>query len=382
MSDFKWMRFQNLSFINFKGEDNSNGTDEGNKIQSYVELTMPLMVETWLEVRPSAEQIEATGTTISTDAAYTLKLLLQVIQQLHTLIELWCDEVKNVELSVWFKEKFSEDLQLHFFSAGFPFNQIDHADSSKKRSSKGGERDLTRAGGVKCYLQNLMICNIYCQSVYLPETFSQEICSKVINYLKQCVRVWDSLPIEASYQLNIVLKSVFLVAKLPGVKDLLKSLIAFYLSEENAFRKENKTKISILLCNILLDNELVKKFGPDIFQQWIKVLPDQLLGESVSQRVLDVFTHLCRQMNRHFLASLEQKLGDVVQNLFKIKVIGAPDELEGKKAIASLVYWIKNETKLKEILKLLSAMKDPTDSIIVGYLNEIIEIRLRNLKNK
>lgn len=362
------------------GDNSGKGTDEGEKIQSYVELTMPLMIETWLEVRPSAEQIEATGTTITTDAAYTLKLLIQVIQQLHALIELWCEEVKNDELSVWFKEKFSNDFQQHFLSSGFPFNQIDHA----KRSSKGAERDLTRAGGVKCFIQNLMICNIYCRSVYRPEKFSQEVCSKVINYLKQCIRVWDTLPLEASYHLNIVLKSVFLVAKFPGGKDLLKSLIVFYLSQENASssRKENTTKISILLCNILLDNELIKKFGPDMFQQWIKVLPEQLLGESVSQKVLDVFTHLCRQMNRHFLASLEQKLGDVVQNLFKIKVIGAPDELEGRKAIASLVYWIKNEAKLHEIRKLINTMENPADPIIVGYLNEIIDIRLRNLKSK
>ncbi|XP_063698535.1 testis-expressed protein 10 homolog [Culicoides brevitarsis] len=361
------------------GDENAKTNDEGTIIKSYVELTMPLMFETWLEVRPSSDNIDSNGTSITTDAAYTLKLLLQVILQLQSLVELWCEEASNDELSLWFKEKFSNDFQQHFLIAGFPFNQIHHAEN-KKRNSKGGDRDLAKAGGVKCFIQNLMICNIYCRVAYSQENFSQSVCSKVVNYLKQVVRVWETIPIEAGQYLNAVLRSVFLIAKLPGVKDLLKSLIASYLNEENT-RKENKTKISILLCNILLNNELMKKFGVDLFQQWIQVLPEQLLEESVSQRVLDVFTHLCRQLNRHFLSSLEQKLEDIVRNLPKIKVVGAADELEGQKSIASLVYWIKNEEKLRSVQKIAnSELKD--SPYIVGFLNEIIEIRLKTLKNK
>lgn len=93
----------------------------------------------------------------------------------------------------------------------------------------------------------------------LPETSSQEICAShtILQAIHSCVGLsfyWRQL--SAKYRQSV---------SRGQLKNLLKSLIAFY-STEDATRKENKIKTSILFGNILLDKWLTKKFGPDLFQ--------------------------------------------------------------------------------------------------------------------
>uniref|UniRef100_A0A336MCB0 CSON013034 protein n=1 Tax=Culicoides sonorensis TaxID=179676 RepID=A0A336MCB0_CULSO len=372
------------SLSNLGDNTTSKYLTESDQIQSYIDLIIPLMIETWLEVRPTINQFEKTGTTITNESAYTLKLLLQVIQQLQISIELWEKQEKTDKLSKYLNERFFKDFEKNFLiNVGFPFNQIDHrSDIIQKRNTKCANRELMRSGDQNCYIQNLLICDIYSRSIFTSENLSRESFPKVLIYLKQCVCVWEKLSLEASSQLNIVLKSVFLSPKSTGVKDLLKSLIALYMNPDNSIRKEIKTQILMLLCNILLDNAVNKKVDNDIFQQWIQSLPDLLLGESCSYKVLNVIIHLCRQLNKNILLSLEHKMLEIVKNLFKIKVIGAADEKDGKTSIASLVYWIKNEKKLEEIQDLLKKLdKVVDDKETVNYLKELLQNRLICLRS-
>lgn len=105
--------------------------DEGQKIQRYVELLMPLLFETWMEVRPA--KLNSTKSTadfddeevcISNEAAFTLKSIVEIIEQLLELIQM-CDlDVNNDDLTKWFRKKYGQDFSAQFLN-GFPYHQID-----------------------------------------------------------------------------------------------------------------------------------------------------------------------------------------------------------------------------------------------------------------
>lgn len=105
--------------------------DEGQKIQKYIELLMPLLFETWMEVRPSKlnnvktlDGFDEEDICISNEAAFTLKTTIEIIEQLLALVEMCDRDVNNDDLMKWFRRKYSHEYQNQFLT-GFPFQQID-----------------------------------------------------------------------------------------------------------------------------------------------------------------------------------------------------------------------------------------------------------------
>lgn len=105
--------------------------DEGQKIQKYVELLMPLLFETWMEVRPaklnaikSNADFDDEDVCISNEAAFTLKTIVEIIEKLLELIQMCDQDVNNDDLIKWFRKKYSQEFSKQFLT-GFPFQQID-----------------------------------------------------------------------------------------------------------------------------------------------------------------------------------------------------------------------------------------------------------------
>lgn len=106
--------------------------DEAQKLQKYVELLMPLLFETWMEVCPAKlNNIKSTNgiyddeeICISNEAAFTLKTIVEIIEQLLDLIQMCDDDVNNDDLIKWFRYKYSQEF-FNQFLTGFPFQQID-----------------------------------------------------------------------------------------------------------------------------------------------------------------------------------------------------------------------------------------------------------------
>lgn len=106
-------------------------SDEGQRIRTYTELLMPLLFETWMEVRPASLRNEDTSfendegdVSLSNEAAHTLKTIIDVICQLIELMKLWNKEVNNSDLSEWFRRKYSQQF-CTLFMVGFPYSQGD-----------------------------------------------------------------------------------------------------------------------------------------------------------------------------------------------------------------------------------------------------------------
>lgn len=91
--------------------------DEQESIQKYAELLIPLIIETWMEVRPSSSEPD-----ISNEAAFTLKISLEIVDKIHELIVLWCKEENNDSLIVWFRDNWNKEFCGNFM-VGFPYKQ-------------------------------------------------------------------------------------------------------------------------------------------------------------------------------------------------------------------------------------------------------------------
>lgn len=105
--------------------------DEGQKIQKYVELLMPLLFETWMEVRPSklnnanaTDGFDDEDFCITNEAAFTLKTTVEIVEQLLELIQMCDRDVNHDDLIKWFRRKYGQEF-LNQFLTGFPYQQID-----------------------------------------------------------------------------------------------------------------------------------------------------------------------------------------------------------------------------------------------------------------
>lgn len=105
--------------------------DEGQRIQKYVELLMPLLFETWMEVRPAklnatlaSADFDEDEIFISNDAAFSLKIILEITDQLLELVHMYNQDVSNDDLLELFRKKYGQEF-CNQFLRGFPYHQGD-----------------------------------------------------------------------------------------------------------------------------------------------------------------------------------------------------------------------------------------------------------------
>lgn len=202
-----------------------------------------------------------------------------------------------------------------------------------KRKSKGlaTEHDVHEAGGQKCVEQNLNIAFVFWIlsknsatnhttvkqiiefikgnktkylikfgaelifiSVHLFSGILGSLNSLTPDTLQIVVKVLRTILVEnASDWLNIV----------PTIKELLVTVLATY--QRGSFPKEMRTRIMIMLCDIVLDHKLYAAYGEDVFSSWLPTLPNLLCQPHISSHILKTFSHLGRQKNAHFMKHLE-----------------------------------------------------------------------------
>lgn len=158
--------------------------DEGRRIQHYVELLMPLMFETWMEVRPANFGSEYNeDLVLSNEGAHTLKTILEIVERLHQLIGAWDAQMNNSDLNDWFRLSYARDFATQIF-VGFPYAQADGYKGSK-RKAKGVPTDaeVQAAGGARCYSQNFSIAYLFSSlnGTVTPATFEEA--QRVVTYL-------------------------------------------------------------------------------------------------------------------------------------------------------------------------------------------------------
>lgn len=122
---------------------------------------------------------------------------------------------------------------------------------------------------------------------------------------------------------------------LPTVRSFLRSVIQTY--QHNRFSRDIRTRILILLCDVVLNWKLCKVYGygyffilptkkkrlfhsnfcysDNSFASWLPTLPTMLCQPYISHHVLATFSVLAKQNNDLFLKNLENLVPNVLGEL-------------------------------------------------------------------
>lgn len=162
--------------------------NESHRLKKQIELLMPLLVETWMEVRPTelknAMEVDEEDTQLTNEAAFSLKAIVDIVDHLIELMKMCDDEMNNSDMIDWFRSTYGRQFCVQFL-VGFPYSQCDGFKGSK-RKSKGmaTEKEVSDAGGENCHHQNLCIAFIF--ACLNPEMINahEKSANKVIEYIK------------------------------------------------------------------------------------------------------------------------------------------------------------------------------------------------------
>ncbi|XP_073828919.1 testis-expressed protein 10 homolog [Musca autumnalis] len=358
--------------------------DEYEQLRSYVDHLMPLLLESWLEVRPqqTANTSCSVETLLTLDASLTLKIVLEIIENLWSLIEIYEQQVNNNDLSLWFKDQYADVFAANFLQSSYPYQQFD-ADGDDNNHSKKKAKKSHNSLSPYCLQQNITIGFLMCR--FYANALDQESSrfNAVLNYLSTIIDTslgqkgsQDFLPSLVIALRALLLQSGQRLCHLhkESTTKLLRSCIKAFL--QNRFG-EITSKILIILCEIVQSHDLCKVYGAEEFEEFLKFLPNLLLRPNVNVACLLAMSKLGKQQNQAFLEALRTILPKVVEHLQNIQVTGAPNVLEGKKHVMNLFYWIHpqqsvDQIQLTQIID--TAESSITDKRISGYCKYILTI--------
>lgn len=154
-----------LSFL-FKTNYNAGATGEAS-VQSCVELIMPLLTESWMEIRPEEER--SGKVMIDKEAAGTLNLILAIIRELWNMVVAYDASLGQDLLQAWFRTSFTQKFT-NLFVVDFPhsFQRTDRNDQvnsialnlgiaylfAQFSTSLKTEADIDQCNGILDYIQS------------------------------------------------------------------------------------------------------------------------------------------------------------------------------------------------------------------------------------
>ncbi|SPP88897.1 testis-expressed protein 10 homolog [Drosophila guanche] len=362
---------------------------EGAQLQTYVEQLMPLLHDSWLEVRPQQQQ-----PLLPPDASASLYVVVNLISQLWTLINQHEAANSTNELSLWLRQNHSKKFLKNFLEqdgSRFPYQQMPHTQAKgKKLAKEKGPAD----GGEQCLPQNMAIVQIACQFYPDPSEKQATVFAHLVQYVNETLKQLEKLTPEHQLPLVAALRSLLLDNSLAlhnlipeQLTSLLDASMLAYVEQRYATREGVSTKMLSLLCEIVQQTELYKRFGgEERFALFLGYLPELLLKPTVAEGTLRAMATLCRQMNAIFMSALVQSSADILLHLSQLQVTGnaqGEDKFENQKRILNLFYYArtcdtKNQLKkaLRQLAKQQKNDKDeddsPSNEQIFRYLQSVL----------
>lgn len=321
-------------FYKNKIENMTNDT-EMDKIKSYIDSLLPLLFETWLEIRPDSNDTKVESS-ISEETSFLLKCILEIILMFWNIINTIENEYRSNDLSTWFKktyyQKFSE-----YFLLYFPYTC--NTASNKRNQSK--QKPINSTNDM-CLLQNLMIVHIYIIFKDNNVTANLKENKQTIIFTKNNIKEICNGDTKVQKELLSCLKKILSYEDFPkssSVVDLLNALTTIYTS--NDLPKSFEQDLFEVLCVILKHNDFKKLLKFDSISLWLHAIIDMLISSSnISVEVFDIILQFAIHHNELFNATLRENLVKVLHNLPKITLNGA-DNQSSKHKVISLLFWVK-----------------------------------------
>lgn len=239
--------------------------NESQRIIKQTDLLMPLLFETWMEVRPiklNKHSIEDDGDDIqiTNEAAMTLKTIIDIVDRLVELMKICDIDEGNTDSIDWFRQMYGHQFCGQFL-IGFPYSQCDGFKGSK-RKSKGNatEQDVYEAGGQKCFQQNFGIAYLFANiNSNLTIKYKNEA-TNILKFIENNLLAAESQPNEVSTNLIKFLQIVFIENSkkwtqiVPNVTELLAMIVS--LDENGKFTKEMRSKMFNFICDVITNRNI------------------------------------------------------------------------------------------------------------------------------
>lgn len=377
----KWQLNENcdLSQIFNKSisEKSTSKADASSILKGYIENLMPLLFESWLEVRQN-ENDRPSEVILSYDAAKTLKIVLEILQNLWVLTELLEAEINNNDLSRWFRKQYADTFVSNFLGT-FPYKQGEGSRLSKtKAKGAPSEKEVLEAGGQDCLLQNTTLAFLMCVFYENKLDKNVENVSEMLKFLTKTVADIKNTHLDGFQCMEKALRAnlyhsgqALLRFDRENTRTLLRTVIN---SAQNClFTKDGQTKILILLCDIVSSPKLYSSYGQNEFDSWLSELPRQvLLKPTIPQEALMALSNLGKQKNVVFLKALPSIIEAVIENIQKVQVLGSENAFEGKKLIMNLFFWADEFSQNQQTLLMEKIDANITDKRIASYFKFIV----------
>lgn len=187
--------------IDFELDDGSREnmvevTLEAEELTKYIELLMPLIFDSWIEVCPDDKNSDDSAFLISTEASELLKSIVEIIQLVTECIDILHTEC-DVNMKCWFKNNFQHTYEKNLL-AKFPYSKLEVVAgryipfTGKAKRQEDFFADESRD---TCLGHNLGLCQIYVwfTSIHSNEKMTAKLnknyCTSVEKYLNSMIKL-------------------------------------------------------------------------------------------------------------------------------------------------------------------------------------------------
>ncbi|XP_055688431.1 testis-expressed protein 10 homolog [Lutzomyia longipalpis] len=310
-------------FINemssLKKKISSGDFSEAKKATFYVEQMVPLLVETWLEIRPQNTG-KAQGV-LGQEAANTFSLILGIFHELWAMV-VRCDEQnQSQEMQNWLRKTHSRDF-CQTFMIGFPFSFTDKSHSAQE--------------------ENLRLCHLFCCLCATPTEQMHEI----IDYTSACLTRTHS-----AQSWGCLLKVLRIIVVENGksspaqARKLCEKLLSLHTKLPPP-ACQLRGRILLLICHAITTGGVLDK---DSLLPWFQRMRHTLCHEEkLPEDLIDALGRLYT-ISREFVLYLGQELPSILINISRVEITESTNALQSKRKLLNFLFWLPGKIAAKEI---------------------------------
>lgn len=126
------------------------------ELKQFIQVLMPLMIESWMEVAPKQNETIQSNLVISNEASHLLNTMMKIMELLVKYVDIFETECGIRTIGDWFDANFRIMFEKNVID-NFPYSETKTFAKLKKRQD-----DFTSVQvNTKCLEQNLAICHVY-----------------------------------------------------------------------------------------------------------------------------------------------------------------------------------------------------------------------------
>lgn len=342
---------KNLCEIDFEQNDNTeeNGSERAfnaEELRKYIELLMPLIFDSWIEVCPEEKNSDHSAVLINEEAAELLKSIVEIVQSLLEYIDMLNSD-SDTDMQLWFRNNFLNGLLKNLLSK-YPYSKINVTGRARKRQedfSAAESRDT-------CLAQNLGLTHIFVwfTSVRSNDKVLEKQCrsyySSVLEYINGTLENWSDADNSALPQLSKLLKTLFLKASKAwyetGVSlgTVLQSVVAACFNQS---KRELQVQLFTIISEIMLDHTLHELHREPATKEFVSTLPNVLLKPRINENTIQMINKIVLRYRNCIENQLTANHDAIIENARKIQIFGSPDVKRSRLMICNLFYFMDGQ---------------------------------------